>query len=178
MSSYEHLWGLGRISKIFYLTLWWTLATQRMQCQMGHWWAGIGLNFISWAVKNAIPRKLGREINLYLHKIAPNVCFSPSKPTYQEMSCVQIGCSWCFILRRVNINCTYKALEALLKGTVALDFLVWVFSWMDRPWGMIKVSIFSFPIFGEFSELLVNSVLLPESKLRKVITSLVSICGK
>ena len=31
---------------------------------------------------------------------------------------------------------------------------------MDRPWGMIKVSIFSFSIFGEFSELLVNSVLL------------------
>ena len=31
---------------------------------------------------------------------------------------------------------------------------------MDRPWGMIKVSIFSFLIFGEFSELLVNSVLL------------------
>ena len=31
---------------------------------------------------------------------------------------------------------------------------------MDRPWGMIKVSIFSFTIFGEFSELLVNSILL------------------
>ena len=31
---------------------------------------------------------------------------------------------------------------------------------MDRPWGMIKVSIFSFTIFGEFSELLVISVLL------------------
>ena len=31
---------------------------------------------------------------------------------------------------------------------------------MDRPWGMIKVSIFSFSILGEFSELLVNSVLL------------------
>ena len=31
---------------------------------------------------------------------------------------------------------------------------------MDRPWGMIKVSIFSFSIFGDFSELLVNSVLL------------------
>ena len=31
---------------------------------------------------------------------------------------------------------------------------------MDRPWGMIKVSIFSFSMFGEFSELLVNSVLL------------------
>ena len=31
---------------------------------------------------------------------------------------------------------------------------------MDRPWGVIKVSIFSFSIFGEFSELLVNSVLL------------------
>ena len=31
---------------------------------------------------------------------------------------------------------------------------------MDRPWGMIKVSIFSFSIFSEFSELLVNSVLI------------------
>ena len=31
---------------------------------------------------------------------------------------------------------------------------------MDRPWGMIKVSIFSFKIFGDFNELLVNSVLL------------------
>ena len=31
---------------------------------------------------------------------------------------------------------------------------------MDRPWGMIKVSIFSFTIFGNFNELLVNSVLL------------------
>jgi hypothetical protein len=31
---------------------------------------------------------------------------------------------------------------------------------MDRPWGMIEVSIFSFSIFGEFSELLVNSILL------------------
>ena len=31
---------------------------------------------------------------------------------------------------------------------------------MDRPWGMIKVSIFSVSIFGEFRELLVNSVLL------------------
>ena len=31
---------------------------------------------------------------------------------------------------------------------------------MDRPWGMIKVSIFSFTIFGDFNELLVNSVLL------------------
>ena len=32
---------------------------------------------------------------------------------------------------------------------------------MDRPWGMIKVSIFSFSIFGDFNEILVNSVLLP-----------------
>ena len=31
---------------------------------------------------------------------------------------------------------------------------------MDRPWGMIKVSIFSFAIFGDFNELSVNSVLL------------------
>jgi len=31
---------------------------------------------------------------------------------------------------------------------------------MDWPWGMIKVSIFSFTIFGDFNELLVNSVLL------------------
>jgi len=31
---------------------------------------------------------------------------------------------------------------------------------MDRPWGMINVSIFSFTIFGDFNELLVNSVLL------------------
>jgi len=31
---------------------------------------------------------------------------------------------------------------------------------MDRPWGMIKVSIFSFSIFGNFNEILVNSVLL------------------
>ena len=31
---------------------------------------------------------------------------------------------------------------------------------MDRPWGMIKVSIFSFSIFGDFNEILVNSVLL------------------
>ena len=36
--------------------------------------------------------------------------------------------------------------------------------------GMIEVSIFSFPIFGKFSELLVNSVLLPASKPRKIIT--------
>ena len=31
---------------------------------------------------------------------------------------------------------------------------------MDRPWGMIKVSIFSYAIFGDFNELLVNSVFL------------------
>ena len=31
---------------------------------------------------------------------------------------------------------------------------------MDRPWGMIKESIFSFKIFGDFNELFVNSVLL------------------
>ena len=36
---------------------------------------------------------------------------------------------------------------------------------------MIKVSIFSIPIFDEFSELLVNSVLLPASKTWKVINS-------
>ena len=34
------------------------------------------------------------------------------------------------------------------------------FSGINRPWGMIKVSIFSFPFFGDFNELLENSVLL------------------
>ena len=28
------------------------------------------------------------------------------------------------------------------------------------PWGMIKLSILSFPIFGDFNELLANPVLL------------------
>jgi len=46
------------------------------------------------------------------------------------------------------------------KGTVARDFLTLVFSLIDRPWGMFKVSIFSFLIFGDFNELLANSVLL------------------
>jgi len=46
---------------------------------------------------------------------------------------------------------------------------------IDRPWGMIKVSIFSFPNFGEFNELLANSVLLSEFLTRKVkIGSLVN----
>jgi len=40
------------------------------------------------------------------------------------------------------------------------------------PWGVIKGSIFGFPNFGAFSELLVNSVLLSASKMRKVITEL------
>jgi len=31
---------------------------------------------------------------------------------------------------------------------------------MDRPWGMIKVSILGFSIFWDFNEILVNSVLL------------------
>jgi len=43
---------------------------------------------------------------------------------------------------------------------------------------MIKVSIFSFPIFSDFRELLVNSVLLPKSKTWKVIKSRVSIGRK
>jgi len=47
------------------------------------------------------------------------------------------------------------------KGTVEWDLWTLVFSWINRHWGMIKVSIFSFPIYGEFNELLANSVLLP-----------------
>ena len=33
---------------------------------------------------------------------------------------------------------------------------------------MIKVSMFSFPIFGDFNELLVNSVLLATRQVKKV----------
>ena len=56
----------------------------------------------------------------------------------------------------------------LIKGTVAWDFWTLFFPWINRPWGMIKVSIFNFPIFGEFNELLANSVLLSAFLMRKV----------
>ena len=47
-----------------------------------------------------------------------------------------------------------------VKGTVAWDFWSGFFSRINRPWVMIKVPIFSFLIFGDFNELLPNSVLL------------------
>ena len=43
------------------------------------------------------------------------------------------------------------------KGREAWYFWTMGFSWINRHWGMIKVSIF---IFGDFKELLANSILL------------------
>ena len=49
-----------------------------------------------------------------------------------------------------------------IKGTVAWDFWTLVFFMNQQAFRHDSiVSIFSFPIFGEFDELLANSVLLP-----------------
>ncbi len=56
--------------------------------------------------------------------------------------------------------CIMYTYTTMNKEAVSWDFLSGFLSWFNRLWGMILVSIFSLPIFGDFNDSLPNSILL------------------